>query len=150
MRFTERNIAVLSTLDPVARDVLTAFLQYLENNGEDVLLTAGFRTFAEQAALFEQGRTKPGSIVTYAKAGESYHNYGCAIDFVPITNGREDWKDLGRFVSIGSKAKAFGCEWGGDWTKPDLPHIQYTQGLTIAKMRAGKRGLRRFNCSIGG
>lgn len=40
--------------------------------------THTLRTFSEQDALFAQGRTKPGKIVTNAKAGLSYHNYGLA------------------------------------------------------------------------
>lgn len=40
------------------------------------------RTFAEQEALYAQGRTKPGKVVTNAKAGMSYHNYGLAVDIV--------------------------------------------------------------------
>lgn len=36
------------------------------------------RTFAEQDALYAQGRTKPGAKVTNAKGGQSYHNYGLA------------------------------------------------------------------------
>jgi peptidoglycan L-alanyl-D-glutamate endopeptidase CwlK len=40
------------------------------------------RTLAEQDALYAQGRTTAGGIVTYAKGGQSYHNYGLAIDIV--------------------------------------------------------------------
>ena len=40
------------------------------------------RTFAEQDALYAQGRTKGGLKVTNAKGGQSYHNYGLAIDIV--------------------------------------------------------------------
>jgi len=40
------------------------------------------RTFAEQDALYAKGRTEAGKIVTNAKGGMSYHNYGLAIDIV--------------------------------------------------------------------
>ena len=40
------------------------------------------RTFAEQDALYAQGRTKPGKIVTNAKGSQSYHCYGLAVDIV--------------------------------------------------------------------
>lgn len=47
----------------------------------------GMRTFAEQDALFAQGRTKPGGIVTQARGGESPHEYGCATDWTIWTPG---------------------------------------------------------------
>src|SRR4051812_45095106 len=46
------------------------------------LVTQGLRTWKEQDALYEQGRTKPGKIVTKAKGGQSYHNFGLAVDIV--------------------------------------------------------------------
>jgi len=42
------------------------------------------RTFKEQEAIYAQGRTKPGVIVTKAKPGLSVHNYGMAIDIVLV------------------------------------------------------------------
>ena len=33
-----------------------------------------------------------------------------------------------------------GFEWGGDWTSfKDYTHLQFTRGLTIAQLKAGKR-----------
>lgn len=63
---------------------------------------SGLRSFGAQAALYNQGRTSPGNIVTNAKAGESAHNYGCASDWTiwtesgaPIWLEKEDpkWKE---------------------------------------------------------
>lgn len=51
------------------------------------------RTIAQQNALYAQGRTAPGRIVTNAKGGESYHNYGLAIDVIEIKNGKTNWKE---------------------------------------------------------
>jgi peptidoglycan L-alanyl-D-glutamate endopeptidase CwlK len=47
-------------------------------------LTSGYRSKKEQNELYAQGRSKPGQVVTNAKAGQSYHNYGLAVDFVII------------------------------------------------------------------
>lgn len=44
----------------------------------------GFRTNERQQELYEQGRTKPGKIVTWARPGQSFHNYGLAVDWVPL------------------------------------------------------------------
>ena len=59
----------------------------------DFEVTQGLRTYAEQDALYAQGRTVPGEIVTNAAAGYSWHNFGNAVDLVPedITIGQPDW-----------------------------------------------------------
>jgi peptidoglycan L-alanyl-D-glutamate endopeptidase CwlK len=44
------------------------------------------RTIAEQNELYAQGRTKAGKIVTNAKGGQSYHNYGLAFDIVLLVD----------------------------------------------------------------
>ena len=105
-----------------------------------VRITQGLRTFAEQDALYAQGRTTSGSIVTKAKGGQSYHNYGLAIDFSLLhdkdNNGtyeeiswnmNTDWdgdhiKDWSEVVNYFLAAK---WEWGGVWKKmKDNPHFQ--------------------------
>ena len=114
----------------------------------EVRLTSGYRSAKEQNALYAQGRTTPGQIVTNAKAGESYHNYGLAVDFVIIHDnqadydlesdhnrtGQADWQELGEL------GKALGFEWGGDWRSfPDYPHLEMDFGLSIRQLAAGKR-----------
>lgn len=122
------------------------------------------RTFAEQDALYAQGRTKlydsSGAklgIVTKSKGGQSYHNYGLAIDIVLVedTNGdgkpdtakwdvvkdfdkdgKSDWMEC---VSI---FKKYGWEAGIDWKFKDPPHFQKTFGKNwrdlLSMYNAGK------------
>lgn len=97
------------------------------------------RTFAEQDALYNQ---KPK--VTKAKGGQSYHNYGLAVDIVLLLSdgkvaswdtvtdfdgdGLADWQEAVYVFGL------FGWEWGGNWkTFPDKPHFQKTFGLTISE-----------------
>lgn len=108
------------------------------------------RTNAEQEALYAIGRTKPGKKVTNARAGQSFHNYGRAIDIVLLVDkdgngtfesaswetnvdfdgdGKADWQEV---VAI---FKRHGWEWGGDWKFTDMPHFQRTNGSTIAQMQ---------------
>ena len=109
------------------------------------------RTFAEQDSLYAQGRTKPGSKVTNAKAGHSYHNYGLAIDIVLLVDkdkngsfetaewdnktdfdkdGKADWMEVVQIF------KKYGYEWGGDWKFIDTPHFQKTLGKSIYELKA--------------
>jgi len=103
------------------------------------------RTFAEQDALFAQGRTKPGSIVTKAKGGLSMHNYGLAIDIVLIIDGKTaSWDVKGDFDGDGKSDwmevvtifKQHGWEWGGDWKFYDAPHFQKTFGKSVRDLLA--------------
>lgn len=57
-------------------------LSACEKRGSVYIATLGFRTFAQQAAIYFQGRTKPGPRVTNAPPGASAHNYGIAVDVV--------------------------------------------------------------------
>jgi peptidoglycan L-alanyl-D-glutamate endopeptidase CwlK len=111
-----------------------------KTNGIDVIITSTYRDFASQDALFAQGRTKPGKKVTNARAGQSYHNFRCAFDFVPIVNGKAMWSDSGLFTKCGEIAELVGLEWAGRWTKfKEMAHCQYTGGLTLKDLQEGKK-----------
>jgi len=103
------------------------------------------RTFAEQDALFY---AKPQ--VTKAKGGQSYHNYGMAIDIVLLvdkdgngTNEAASWDIKSDFDGDGKSDwmevvaifKRYGWEWGGDWKFYDAPHFQKTLGYSIMQLQ---------------
>jgi peptidoglycan L-alanyl-D-glutamate endopeptidase CwlK len=104
----------------------------LAKAGMQVEVVQGLRTVAEQDALFAQGRTKPGKVVTNARGGQSNHNYGIAVDVVPFADGKPNWEAPNSiWIAIGGEAEKVGLEWGGNWKKfLDRPHIQLP-GLTI-------------------
>lgn len=102
--------------------------------------TYTLRTNAEQDALYAQGRTKPGLVVTYAKAGESYHNYGLAIDFCLIINGKVSWAVDKNWLAVIAIFESYGWESGHRWTKlRDSPHVQKTFGKKVAQLAATKQ-----------
>lgn len=104
----------------------------------------GLRTFAEQNALYAQGRTAPGQRVTNAPGGKSVHNYGLAVDIVLIIDGKTaSWDTLKDFdgdkqsdwMEVVAIFKKHGMEWGGDWKAfPDRPHFQMRFGLAVIEM----------------
>ena len=59
-----------------------------------IRLFEGWRSPRRQRYLYEQGRTRPGSTVTYARGWESYHQYGLACDFVGFVDGNWTWTCL--------------------------------------------------------
>lgn len=118
--------------------------------GINILITQGLRTVAEQNALYAQGRTAPGAIVTNARGGQSIHNYGLAFDFAvyskdgtkiewstSIDTSSDGYKD---YLQVGAIGKSLGLKWGGDFNSiVDYPHFEYTFGLSLASLQAGKR-----------
>jgi len=111
--------------------------------GIDLLVTSTYRDAESQNALYARGRTGAGSIVTNAKAGQSFHNYRVAFDVVPIVGGKPVWgtdgDDWKLWQAVGRIGKDLGLEWGGDWVRfREFPHFQYTQGLTLADFAKGK------------
>jgi peptidoglycan L-alanyl-D-glutamate endopeptidase CwlK len=125
----------LDALRPEVRPLVDTFLSSCALAGLDVLVTCTFRTDAEQTALFAQGRTVPGKIVTRAKAGQSAHQYGLAIDIVPMVNGKPDW-DGGDpiWAQIGDLGQQAGLQWLGALGSsfPEKPHFQLPDWEDIA------------------
>ena len=133
------NSRNLKDLHPVVAAKAAAFVSACHTAGIDVLITSTLRDNEAQTALYAQGRSTPGKIVTNAKAGQSWHNWACAFDFVPIVNGKAQWDDTHTFEKCGVIAESVGLEWAGRWTKfKELAHCQYTGGLTLADLQNGE------------
>jgi peptidoglycan L-alanyl-D-glutamate endopeptidase CwlK len=130
----------LDMLESVVKVKVGFFLNECKKQGIDVLITSTFRDYESQQALYEQGRTTPGNIVTNAPAGYSFHNFRCAFDFVPLVNGKCAWSDTALFTKCGEIAESVGLEWAGRWKSfKELAHCQYTGGLTLEDLRVGKK-----------
>lgn len=117
----------LDDLQPVFRPLVDRFLASAKAAGLDVLVTCTLRPNDEQDRLYAQGRTAPGPIVTNARAGQSAHNYGYAIDIVPIRDGKCVWD--GRdplWHQIGTLGQAVGLDWYGapDAKFREEPHFE--------------------------
>jgi peptidoglycan L-alanyl-D-glutamate endopeptidase CwlK len=97
------------------------------------------RTVAEQDALYAQGRTKAGKVVTNAKGStySSQHQWGIAVDFFKNVKGKE-YSDTSFFKQVGTLAKGIGLGWGGDWKNPvDMPHLYLPDwGNTAAALKS--------------
>lgn len=141
---------IIDTLHPSVRFEVQCMVaevnrEYLTGVAK-VILTQGKRTFAEQDALYAQGRTKPGKVVTSAKGGQSVHNYGFAVDIALLIDGKAIWdekKDFDKdaqadWMEVVHVFKKYTWNWGGDWVKfKDLPHFDkagYGDWKKLSKM----------------
>lgn len=127
------SIERLNLLHPLVRPkALDAYTEAVKRTpvGVHPFITQTRRTFAEQNHLYAQGRTEPGDIVTYAKAGQSYHNWDLAIDFVNLVGGKMVWKIDVNWMLVVNIFKAHGFEAGIDWKgkKRDAPHFEMRFG----------------------
>lgn len=131
----------LEGVHPVVAEKARQLITKAYNEGIYVVITQGYRSKEEQDALYAQGRTKLGKIVTNAKGGYSYHNFGLAFDFALMNpDGSICWEVNDKWKRVAQIGKSLGLEWGGDWDSfKDYPHFQYTFGLSLADLRAGKR-----------
>ena len=135
------NSRKLEDLLPVVKAKVEKFLADAKEQGIDILVTSTYRDMESQDALYAQGRTAPGKIVTNAKSGQSFHNYRCAVDIVPLVNGKADW-DCSHpvWAKVAELGKAAGLEWAGDWkgSFKEMAHFQYSGGLTLKDLQEGK------------
>jgi peptidoglycan L-alanyl-D-glutamate endopeptidase CwlK len=122
----------LSDLSPETRIKAVELLRKCEVLGLDVLVTCTYRDSEAQAELYAIGRTKPGSIVTNAKPGQSLHNYvdrsfeglprpaSEAFDCVPMVAGKPLWSTTGDALKVwrrlGELGEACGLQWAGRWS----------------------------------
>lgn len=123
-------------LYPKVAEMRDKLVTIMEAVGYPIVVTDEYRSYEAQDALYAQGRSKPGNVVTNAKGGESYHNFRCAFD-VAFKKGTGITYD-GDFDMLGKVGKALGLEWGGDWSSfVDRPHFQFTAGYSLADFRLG-------------
>lgn len=133
---------------PKLQEKAAALLSACRERNITVKIGETLRTAAEQDALYAQGRTAPGNIVTNAR-GKSYssmHQWGVAFDFYLDMDVDGDGKagddaynnSTGLFEAVGALGKGLGLEWGGDWKSiKDRPHFQLPDwGSTPAKLKS--------------
>ena len=132
------SINRLKQLHPKLRDkAIEAYREAVRVTpvGVHPFITETLRSFERSDELYAQGRTKPGSIVTNAKGGSSYHNFSLALDFVIQKNGKMDWtinKDWMKVIEIFEK---YGFKSGLYFKSiKDAPHLEMTFGYTVKQL----------------
>lgn len=152
---SEQRVALLH---PLVRGEVKSLIEQAEAGfpkGIAIRIVQGLRTIKEQNQLYAQGRTAPGKIVTNAKGGSSFHNYGLAIDFAILhdNNGDGYYEDLSwdikadndkdgtaDWLEVVKIFEAAGWQWGGKWSSiKDYPHLQKTFGYSWQQL------LERYN-----
>lgn len=151
----DKNVPAPDQLDPVVAEKVDVLLKKTKQQNINAVITDKVRSMRRQNKLYKQGRSTGGNIVTYAEGGESYHNYGLAVDYALRNedgeviwdikydgnhNGKSDWFEVAEI------AKGLGFDWGGDWKNfKDYPHLQMDFGLSIQQLQNGMRPAHKNN-----
>jgi len=115
----------IEKLHPEVRKKAQTLQQLCKDKNLILLITETWRTKDEQDALYDKGRTAPGSIVTNCKYPQSAHCWGVAFDFCRNIKGSEYTNEDGFFNIVGELGKSIGLFWGGDFKNfSDMPHFE--------------------------
>ncbi len=138
----------ITQLHPRLQEIIPVLTAKCKEQGISIKIGECYRSASEQDALYAQGRTEPGNIVTNAKGGtySSMHMWGVAADFyldMDVDGDDEKTDDAFNnstrlFQAVGTIGKSLGLEWGGDWTSiVDMPHFQLSDwGSTPSELKA--------------
>lgn len=163
MNYKERSLSIIATLEPIFAQKVRLWFETCYFNGIPIYIYCGIRTPNEQSQEYAKGRTTQSNVLckcekingkckkhplglptTSAKAFESWHQYGLALDFCLVDRGgRVSWavnadfnqdkqKDYAQVIKL---AKERGLESGATFPKVDMPHIQDRYNLTIKEAK---------------
>ena len=97
-------------------------------NNLGAMVYEAYRSQTLQAIYYARGRTTvpPTRTVTNARTNLlSWHGYGLAVDVIHQTKLWSPDGGMAWFRKVADIFKKHGCKWGGDWTSPDPPHMQW-------------------------
>ena len=120
MNYEEKSYKVFDGLQADFKEKVIRWYEECKEEGLKILVYCGYRSNEDQEKLYKQGRSVKGNKVTNARAGQSFHNYGRAIDFVPVKNGESSWDDTASYI----KAQRIGKEFGLRPISWELPHLE--------------------------
>ena len=136
---SSRTLRAIDSLDASFQKQVRGWVNEMVTSRIEPLIYCGHRTMEEQAALYAKGRTAGGRIVTKAKPGESYHNYGLAFDWVPLKQSGKnadlwfaDWDNETAF-RLGEHVGISFCLAGISWETGHLQSSDYKSWRDIPR-----------------
>ncbi|KYM51381.1 endolysin [Fusobacterium necrophorum subsp. funduliforme] len=144
-RFSQNSLDKMSRVHPKLVDFMKELIQI---SHFDFKITSGMRTAKEQANLYQQGRSKPGLVVTNADGykycsnhQEKVDGYGYAVDVCILkytSKGDVDWnlkyyKELYEIAKKNGLLEKYGIEWAGNWKNfKEGAHYQLKNARNVA------------------
>lgn len=126
-------IADVNALHPYFRDKVLDLIEKCKVKGIELAFVETYRTHAKQNEYKGMGKK-----YTRSGGGKSKHQYGLAVDVVPIVNGEAQWDNKALWLKVGLVGEKLGLRWGGRWRHPfDPGHFEWTGGLNTTSLSAG-------------
>lgn len=126
-------IADLEALHPFFRDKIIELINQCDKKGIKLAVVETYRTHAKQNEYKSMGRK-----YTRSGGGHSKHQYGLAVDVVPIVDSTAVWNNHALWKKIGTVGERLGLRWGGRWRHPyDPGHFEWTGGLSSYHLAQG-------------
>jgi len=126
-------IADLTALHPYFRDKISQLIKICKTKGIELTVVETYRTHAKQHEYKTMGKK-----YTSSGAGRSKHQYGLAVDVVPIIDSAAVWDNIALWRKVGAAGEKLGLRWGGRWRKPfDPGHFEWTGGLSSTHLSLG-------------
>lgn len=122
----------LALLHPRFRQAVSGLLASLAQAGAPFRVFESYRTPERQQWLYEQGRTRPGSIVTKAPPWRSMHQYGLAADLVLFIDGQWSWRDSGPLQAHWALLRSLAASAGLRTLTWEAPHVEWPVSLEQA------------------
>lgn len=127
-------IADTEALHPFFRDKVRELIRLCEAAGITLAVVESYRTPAKQAEYYAMG-----SKYTSSPGGKSRHQYGLAVDVVPIVDSVAVWNNARLWRKIGLAGERLGLRWGGRWrVLYDPGHFEWSGGLTQRDLAQGR------------
>lgn len=127
-------ICDLSALHPYFRDKVIELIEVCHTKGIELAVVETYRTVAKQNEY-----KKLGKIYTRSVGGRSKHQYGLAVDVVPIIDSVASWHNEAVWKKVGLAGEKLGLRWGGRWRHPyDPGHFEWSGGVSAAAMEQGR------------
>lgn len=121
----------ISELLPAAQTACRLLFQECFKAGiKNIFITETYRSQERQKFLYEQGRTRPGNIVTWTL--DSNHKSRLAWDIA--VGPPQSLYDVATLNRVGDIARKLGITWGGVWSAQiDRPHFEVKPNWIMPK-----------------
>lgn len=122
-----------------AQHVVNVYSYIFDTYGLTMRCMQGLRTYEEQDQAYAIGRTEPGKIITNAKGGYGYHNFGLAADSCFLGNDPFLVKHSLRdkiWGDFGNKCVFETMVWGGNFDIKDLDHCEMSYTFRLSELRS--------------
>jgi hypothetical protein len=126
-------IADLDALHPYFKEKIIKLLSMCAQKGIDLAIVETFRTHSKQDEYRSMGKA-----YTRSSGGRSKHQYGLAIDVVPMVKGEPQWDNKNLWKKVGIIGEQLGLKWGGRWKSLyDPGHFEWTGGISANQLANG-------------